>query len=631
MERTKLLKADPSPYDSSHSNRNLRTPNNETDEGQEHVSSDRIDDVYQDSADLEIADIEVEETIGNLQRMNQVDSVPALQIFCGGRTMSGNINASRGGEQNDGVFLEFLRNDILARNLKDEEGKLKYLKYGDKIKLRLKSKEELFYLHSDGYATQRIYFHHGNSPSGVTEIFRVVPKGEYARLNELRRELKRIMKEKNKGKSSNNDLIEKELSYRKEILEEIEANKNLYKDLEGKPVKYKEKIQLVNEETQQYMIVSENVEMSKTSLDAVTHKAKTELKMLIDSGIETDIMRIYSLRLSPYTCASTHFSFCPCYDYQEMGYILEEDYFYLAYEDIKLLGKSFHLYFPHIDPLVEQHDTFSSYNAYMYESVKMPLKYEGVDEAFLSDHLFSSLHRKCIWITHIEAPLFLCLEKIEKSTEQEEEELGDMIFRGEEVLSQPFKLEFKKIDSESAISSNGLWIVTAGKEDNRKVFLKHYLYDVWLQPLIVEKVVRGKNEKGIIIDGSVFKMKKQGSNEFINIKKSVSKWAAAGSNSVVLTEDYASCFKVIQAKDHEKLRYMVLADLNRFIRVYDEQALRKNYDFTEKCAYRMLSRVLKRLKRLCLNTLPITCDLSLQCKVPSEEIQRVSYYLLINV
>ena len=519
MERDKLLSGDVSPNESLSNHHLGKQTNNEVNPPSEH-DNDQQDEGYTNSADLEIAEVEEEEVVNNLQRINQDISEPTMQFTSKDRISCTNVGAVRGTEQNNDSFLAFLKKDMETKNPREEEGKLKYLKYGDKIKLRLKSNDDLFYLYSDGYATQRVYFHNGNSPSGVTEVFRVVPKGDYTHFNELRRELKHLMREKSRGINNEKEVLEKEIGFRKDILEEIEINKKRHKDLEGKPVRYKEKIQLIHEETQQFVTVSENVEMSHTNLSAVTHKANTELKILLSSGIETDIMRIYSLRLAPYTSGSTHFSFCPCYDYQETGYILEEDYFYLAYEDNKLLGKSFHLYFPHIDPSIKVHELFNAYNAYMYESVRMPLKYEGVEEGFLADHLFSQLHRKCIWITHIEAPLFLCLEKIEKSTEQEEEELEDMVVRAEEVLSQPFKLEFKKMDPESALSSNGLWIVTAGKEDSRKVFLKHFLYDVWLNPLLAEKVIRGKTEKGIIMNGSVFKIKKQGSDEYINIKKS---------------------------------------------------------------------------------------------------------------
>ena len=597
MERDKLLSGDVSPNESANNNPLGRAANNEFNLPSEH-DIDQADEGYTNSADLEIAEVEEEEVVGNLQRINQDSASPTLQISNKDRISTTNIGPTKGVEQNNDSFLKFLKEDMETKSPIEEEGKLKYLKYGDKIKLRLKSQDGLFYLHSDGYATQRVYFHNGNSPSGVTEVFRVVPKGDYTHFNQLRRDLKQLMRQKARGTNNEKEILEKEIGFRKDILEEIEINKKRHKELEGKPVKYKEKIQLIHEETQQFVTVSENVEMSHTNLSSVTHKANTELKMLLSSGIETDIMRIYSLRLAPYTSGSTHFSFCPCYDYQETGYILEEDYFYLAYEDNKLLGKSFHLYFPHIDPSINKHPHHSAYNAYMYESVKMPLKYEGVDEGFLADHLFSKLHRKCVWITHIEAPLFLCLEKIEKSTEQEEEDLEDIVARAEDVLSQPFKLEFKKMDAESALSSNGLWIVTAGKEDNKKVFLKHFLYDVWLNPLIAEKVIRGKTEKGIIMNGSVFKIKKQGSQEYINIKKAASKLNSNGDKDTVMTDDYASCFKIIEAEEHERLRFMVLADLNRFIRVYDEQTLRKNYDFTEKFAYIMLSKVLKRIEEI---------------------------------
>jgi hypothetical protein len=153
---------------------------------------------------------------------------------------------------------------------------------------------------------------------------------------------------------------------------------------------------------------------------------------------------------------------------------------------------------------------------------------------------------------------------------------------------------------------------------------------VWLKPLLASKVVREENERGVINDGSVFKMTPQASNTPISIGDVIRAAASNDQNLVEgadpanLTEDYASCFKVIQVGEERRLRDPTLASLVRFLRMYDEQMLRKVYDFTEKAVRKMLSKVLVILKRLCRNQLVTTLQLALPYKVPNPDIQSVA-------
>ena len=128
-------------------------------------------------------------------------------------------------------------------------------------------------------------------------------------------------------------------------------------------------------------------------------------------------------------------------------------------------------------------------------------------------------------------------------------------------------------------------------------------------------MVRDEQQKRIISNGSVFKLSLPGKKEHINIK--------TGSDLELKTEDYKSCFKVVQANEREELRNAILAHLTMFIRSYDDQALIKTYDFTSQAAFSMLSKVLKSMKRLCLNTLPSVYDSVVPYKIPNEEIQTV--------
>eukprot|EP01022_Parablepharisma_sp_SALTPOND_P026755 TRINITY_DN647_c0_g1_i1.p1 TRINITY_DN647_c0_g1~~TRINITY_DN647_c0_g1_i1.p1 ORF type:complete len:1484 (-),score=183.65 TRINITY_DN647_c0_g1_i1:5466-9917(-) len=494
-----------------------------------------------------------------------------------------------------------------------ERGKLRYLKYGDKIRLKLAGCIK-YYLNSDGFATERVYLQQGSGEK-MSQVFRVMPKLDHNAFDSLRKDLKNLMKAKSKPAST----VAGSANYMNDVISEVELNSKTYANLIGRPVHYHVPIQLIHEETLQYISASKNVELSDK--EVTQNYTETELNMLVKAGIKKDIMRVYSLKLVPYSDATTHFVLIPCHKYQESGYILEEDSFYFAYADTKLLSKHFHLYFP----LAESNPVSGkSYLAHLYDSIKTAMRFEGVPEK-CPNHLCRALDRKIIWITHIESPLLLCLEKLEKSTEQDENELADLIEGSTgEAVSQAFALGFKKYDPEQPMTSNGLWVVVPKVDDKRKVTLKHLFYDVWLKPMIIENVVRGESQRGIIGNGSVIKLILHGRNEYINIKTSLflsHDKSSASQGIITNTEDYARCFKVVQVRDDEQLKYTCLAQLSMFIRGYDEQTLLKTYDFTKQTAFNMLSKVLRSLKRLCRNTLVSVYNPMAPYGAPYEDIQ----------
>ena len=366
-------------------------------------------------------------------------------------------------------------------------GGLRYLKYGDKIKLRINGGggNGAFYMYSDGFAMKRIYLRQtgtdGRRKERTVEEFRVMPRSNSEALTQLRQDLKQVMRNKKASSGSVSGrlppLAANDCDLNR-IIDEIELNQKKYAQLIGQPVHYYESIQLIHEETQQYVSVSKNVELSPKDIGKDEGQGETQLKVLLDDGIKKDIMRVYSMKLEPYSCATTHFVLVPCHRYQEAGYILEEDFFYLAYADTKLLGKFFHLYFPQADILPSSAAAMGvakAHVAYLYDEIKTSVKFESVPDR-CAGHLFRELNRKAVWITHIEAPLLLCLEKLEKATEQEGNELGELIEPAGEAVSQSFSLSFKPYDSEAPLSCNGLWIVVAKPQDKRQVIFKHLLY-----------------------------------------------------------------------------------------------------------------------------------------------------------
>ena len=180
-----------------------------------------------------------------------------------------------------------------------------------------------------------------------------------------------------------------------------------------------------------------------------------------------------------------------------------------------------------------------------------------------------------------------------------------------------------------------MWIVTACPDDPHKVSLKHLLYDVWLNPLWAENVVRNESQKNSISDGSVFKIKLENTEKFIYISDSLLSSATEASTSSLAslsnTSDYSSCFKIVMANSQTKLQNYAISHMSKFIRSYDEQAVRKVYDFTSRATFKMLSDVLKCMKRLCINSFPSVYNPMVQFKEPNEEVQRVSFSFILVI
>jgi len=484
----------------------------------------------------------------------------------------------------------------------EEKGELRYLKYGDKVCLRISGNSK-YYLSSDGFATERVYFRRslGNDSS---QTFRVVPKVECASLDALRRNFKSLMNPNDKNLQS-----DKHTDYASDIMSELEVNKKTYSRLIGEPVRYYAAVQLIHEETQQYVSISKNTVLSDNEINSKYEE--TELKVLLKSGITKDIMRVYSLKLVPCPSASTHFTLIPCHKYQESGNVLEEDFFYFAYADSKLLNKHFYLYFP----LASSHSNRETlYIAYLYDTIKTPMKYESISDD-CTDHLCRALSGKLVWITHIESPHLLCLEKLEKSTEQYENELASLIESAMgEVVSQTFALDFKTYDPTQPMTANGLWIVIPKVESKNEMTLKHLLYDVWLKPLVIENLVRRENQNGILRDGSVIRLINQNDRRYVSLEV-----ARRGEDSESI--EYKRCFKIVKVKEEDHLKYVCLAQLSKFIRAYDEEILTKSYNFTKSAGLFILSRVLRNLKRLCKNTLVSVYSPHLRYGVPNTETQ----------
>jgi len=297
------------------------------------------------------------------------------------------------------------------------------------------------------------------------DVFIVVPVGEYRVFDRLRADIKicnakakKPSFNRNTGESAENgenELLKKDEGYRQDVPEEIMNNWNYYKSLIGKPVRYNTSIQLVHEETQEYVHVSRKVNLSASEDHSSTL-------------IKSEFMRAYSLKLDPCSGPETQFMLTPCFKYQENDEVLLQDSFYLTYKDTQLLNKKFHLRFqPN-----EQTEGKTVLNFYLTEEDKSPIMFEFYKNQQLKGHLFEKLHGKALWITHIQEPMYLSLNRIKKATDQDENIFSEVIEPVDEALSQALYLSFKKYDPGKTIDSGGLWIGYASKSPNEIVF-KH--------------------------------------------------------------------------------------------------------------------------------------------------------------
>lgn len=145
--------------------------------------------------------------------------------------------------------------------------------------------------------------------------------------------------------------------------------------------------------------------------------------------------------------------------------------------------------------------------------------------------------------------------------------------------------------------------------------------------MIIEKVNRGKEDDIFLNDGSILKLKTQSSGEYLNIKKCLldpGRNVIDGNFTEKATDDYVNRFAIIKSKNDQHLLCKNFTDLLQFICFYDEETIRKNYDYTESYAILLLSKVLKKLKKICINSLPSACQISIPSNHPDLDIQRVT-------
>ncbi|MDR3547173.1 MAG: hypothetical protein P4M11_02650 [Candidatus Pacebacteria bacterium] len=507
-----------------------------------------------------------------------------------------------------------------------EEESLRQLRYGDKIKLyyEFKGKEtERYYISTDGIATSRMFFHKGPSPQREKDVFIVVPTSESKVLRRLQTDLHHYVKDAKKLEES--DALAKEEGYQQDVPQEIMNNWQHHKAMQGKPVCYGSAIQLVHEKTQQYVRISKQVDMSPPQAGMGGKSALSR----------TDFMRVYSLKLDPCSSPETNFMLSPCFKYQENDEVLAQDSFCFAYKDSQLLNKQFFL---HFQPSAMRQDSQTLFNFYLTEEDKTPIRFELHEDSFLKSHVFGKLHEKALWITHIQASMYLSLKRIEKATDQDENELGDLIEPVDEALSQAFSLSFKKYDPNKPMTSDGLWVGYASSADSSEIVFRHIQYAVWLKPLQLEQLVRADNEEGTISEGSLFKLRVKSLGTYIQIRGGKQKRtgsAVPSRESTMLLElqkrklqakdDYYKSFKVVVASEQQQIVLFAMADLARYIRTFDMETAKRYGDYTEDALLRVLSKALKRLKLLCINGLPATLQQSCPYKQPLEAMQRVSF------
>ena len=301
------------------------------------------------------------------------------------------------------------------------------------------------------------------------DIFIVIPVTESRILTRLKNDIKACARKAKKPKytknselnkeNEENDLLKKDEGYQQDVPEEIMNNFIYQKSMMGKPVRYNTIIQLVHYQTQQFVRISRKVDLSPPQ----------EINSKPGIGrIKSDFMRVYSLKLDPCSGPETQFMLSPCFKYQSNDEVLSEDNFCLTYKDSQLLNKNFYLHFPYND----REKMKSMVNFYMTEEEKTPIKFEFFTNPELKGHLFKKLYGKALWITHIEESVYLSLNRIEKATDQDENELSELIEQVDEALSQALFLSFKKYHPNKTISSDGLWIGYPSKSPNEIVF-KH--------------------------------------------------------------------------------------------------------------------------------------------------------------
>ena len=480
---------------------------------------------------------------------------------------------------------------------------IRKLYFGDKIRLYFQG-DTKYYLTSDGIATNRVFFQK-TTPTKINkgingDVFIIIPVSENKMFKKLLADIKSM---KTDFQKEHRDVLQSnEETYTDEIPIEIRNNFNAHYYNKKNPIKYNNMIQLVHERTMQLLKISSKVDLSSAKH---TDSRREKSRKKVETKIESDLMRVYSLKLSSSAVEETNFMFAPCFKYQDGRPVLTQDNFYLAFKDPQLLNKSFSLSF---NPIPNHHSQ-RIFNCYLTEETKSPIYVELHDDSYLEYHNYKNLHNKAIFITHIHTNMYLRLKLIEKATDQDEnEQLSEFILLEDEATSQAFNLSLEEYDPSRPIPSDGLWLGFASPFDKTEVNYRHLIYSVWLQPMKLKQIIRAKGEEGKIEDGSLFKLYISSSKKHLEIKEKTptqkqimiptpKEIEKRTSNNFPKEEvgSYYRSFKTIVPQEHEQLVLRILSDLSKYIRMFDLETLKRMSDFTEESMLKILSRVLKKL------------------------------------
>lgn len=521
---------------------------------------------------------------------------------------------------------------------------IQQLKYGDRIRLYWEKGARKFYLSSDGVATSRVFFRRSLRSDKEKDAFQdndtfiVVPANESRALNRLKADIHACKKDVKSGKiikgtereTREGELLRKGDTYDQEVPEEVVSNWAYHKSMMGTSVSYNQIVQLVHEKTQEYVRISKKVDLS------LAHDPEDKSS---PSPNKADFMRIYSLKLDPCSGPETQFMLTPCFKYQEKDAVLIQDSFCLTYRDTRLLGKYFYLDFKQgaespnqsvgKEAYVGEDENKVVLNFYLTEEEKSPVRFEFCDNKELEGHLFEKLHRRAIWVTHIQAPMYLSLRRVVKASDQDENSLSDLVEQVDEALSQALSLSFREFNPSKPIPSDGLWIGYASKSPNEVIFrhlqyiLTHPRYEVWLKPLQLEQLVRTSTEVGAISQGSIFKIKVRDTGAQVQLKEQVASKKTLIHKRELVMDDYYKSFKVIVVSEERQHILLTLTDLARYIRTFDVETEKRHSDFSNDALLKLLSKALRRLKQLCINALPSTIQTAYPYKYPIEFIQQV--------
>ena len=147
------------------------------------------------------------------------------------------------------------------------------------------------------------------------DLFEIIPSSIYTNFSKMKEQLK----------ANHNDKVDTYF-FEQMIQYEVESTHKRGDELIGKPIYYNEEFQLIHDQTQQYLWVSDDYIVKGTELEE-----KLELSWKIAENEEN--FRAYNLVLSDSTGPTSHFIFTPSFDHQAPGYILKDDLIYLTYVD----------------------------------------------------------------------------------------------------------------------------------------------------------------------------------------------------------------------------------------------------------------------------------------------------------